>query len=108
MRKERLLTAVKFAEEAGISYPTIVRWLKRGLVPGAQSVDTPMGKVWQIPESALKMERPKAGRIPSATKKADEAEMRPAPPPHPPFPTGRPKKAAANAAKPAKWRAAKK
>lgn len=61
-----MYTAVKFAEEMGISYPTVVRWLKRKLVPGAERETTPIGDVWQIPESALKMERPKAGRKPAA------------------------------------------
>ena len=61
-----MFTAVKFAEDMGISYPTMVRWLKRGLVPGATLEETPGGSYWQIPESALKMERPKAGRKPKA------------------------------------------
>ncbi len=61
-----MFTAVKFAGEMGISYPTIVRWLKRGIVPGAILEETPAGSYWQIPESALTMERPKAGRKPKA------------------------------------------
>ena len=77
-----MFTAVKFADEMGISYPTIVRWLKRNLVPGAEQVETPMGNVWQIPESALQMERPPVGRKPksatdgevsTATDAADDA-----------------------------------
>jgi predicted site-specific integrase-resolvase len=67
-RKERMFTAVKFAEQMRISYPTVVRWLKRGLVPGARLEETPAGSYWQIPESAMKMERPKVGRR-KATKK---------------------------------------
>ncbi len=59
-----MFTAVKFAEEMEISYPTIVRWLKRRLVPGAKLEETLTGSVWQIPESALKMERPQLGRKP--------------------------------------------
>lgn len=59
-----MFTAVKFAGEMGISYPTMVRWLKRGLVPGATLEETPAGNYWQIPESSLQMERPKAGRPP--------------------------------------------
>jgi len=61
-----MFTAVKFADEMGISYPTMVRWLKRGLVPGATLEETPAGSYWQIPETALTMERPKAGRKPKA------------------------------------------
>jgi hypothetical protein len=29
------MTATVFAEEMGVSYPTVVRWLKRKTVPGA-------------------------------------------------------------------------
>jgi len=68
-----MFTAVKFAGEMGISYPTMVRWLKRGLVPGATLEETPAGSYWQIPESALTMERPKVGRKPKA-KGAGEAK----------------------------------
>lgn len=67
-----MYTAVKFAEEMGISYPTIVRWLKRGLVPGAKLEETLTGSVWQIPESALKMERPQLGRKPKAATEEGE------------------------------------
>lgn len=74
-RKQRMFTAVKFAGEMSISYPTMVRWLKRGLVPGATLEETPAGNYWQIPESALQMERPKAGRPPKLTDGEDEQEM---------------------------------
>ena len=56
------MTATVFAEEMDVSYATAVRWLKRKLVPGAilrESSDR--GKWWEIPESALKMQRPKPG-----------------------------------------------
>lgn len=60
-----MFTAVKFAGEMGVSYPTVMRWLRQKLVPGAQLEETLTGNVWQIPESALKMEKPKAGRKPN-------------------------------------------
>lgn len=57
------MTAVAFAEEMNVDYATVIRWLKRGLVPGAEPIEPVPGfKVWQIPESALEMERPLAGR----------------------------------------------
>jgi predicted site-specific integrase-resolvase len=71
MPKEKTYyTAVKFAEKLNISYPTVIRWLKQGIVPDATWEQTPMGKVWQIPESALKMERPRPG-----PKKKEEAVL---------------------------------
>lgn len=65
-----MLTAVQFANEAGISYTTIMKWLRRGLVPGAAKKEDHRGEYWDIPASALAMERPKMGR-PS---KAEQAE----------------------------------
>lgn len=62
MKKGRTMTATVFAEEMGVSYPTVVRWLKRQLVPGAVLKESPdRGKWWEIPQDALKMERPKTG-----------------------------------------------
>ncbi len=56
------MTATVFAEEMGVSYPTVVRWLKRKLVPGAELKQSPdRGKWWEIPEEALTMARPKPG-----------------------------------------------
>lgn len=66
------MTAVAFAEEMNVDYATVIRWLKRGLVPGAEPIEPVPGmKVWQIPESALEMERPLAGR---KRKPKDETE----------------------------------
>ncbi len=72
------MTATNFAREMGISYPTVIRWLDRQLVPGAELKESPeRGKWWEIPETALKMERPtpgpKKGSKRAATKKADDA-----------------------------------
>lgn len=64
-----MYTAVKFAERMRVSYPTIVRWLKMGIVPGAELEETPAGSYWQIPESAVNMQRPKVGRKPGSKKK---------------------------------------
>lgn len=60
--KQRMLTAVQFAKEIGASYPTVIDWLDRKLVPGAEKMSDHRGEYWQIPESALNMERPKRGR----------------------------------------------
>lgn len=56
------MTAVAFAEAMDVNYTTIMRWLRRGLVPGATYIEPIPGmKVWQIPQSALNMPRPKSG-----------------------------------------------
>src|SRR5215813_9485242 len=62
MKKGRLMTATVFAQEMGVDYSTVMRWLKRQLVPGAVLRESEeRGKWWEIPEAALQMERPKWG-----------------------------------------------
>jgi len=62
MKKGRLMTATVFAQEMGVDYSTVMRRLKRQIVPGAVLRESPeRGKWWEIPESALQMERPKWG-----------------------------------------------
>jgi len=61
-----MLTARTFAKEKGVSYTTIMAWLRDGLIPGAAQEETPMGMVWQIPASSLeKVERRKPGPKPA-------------------------------------------
>jgi hypothetical protein len=63
MGKERMMTAVAFAEAMNVDYATVIRWLKLEIVPGAELIEPVPGmKVWQIPESATGMERPLPGR----------------------------------------------
>jgi hypothetical protein len=65
------MTATTFAEEMGVSYPTVVRWLKRGIVPGAELRESPdRGKWWEIPLAALDMQRPKWGGFPNGPQAA--------------------------------------
>jgi hypothetical protein len=60
-----MLTARTFAKEKGISYTTVMAWLRDGLIPGATQEMTPMGVVWQIPVASLdKVERRKPGPKP--------------------------------------------
>jgi len=62
------MNAVQFARAMSVTHPTVIRWLKAGLVPGAVLVEPIPGmKVWSIPHSALKMARPLAGRKPGKT-----------------------------------------
>jgi hypothetical protein len=76
---ETPMTATIFATRMGVDYSTVMRWLRRQLVPGATLQESPeRGKWWEIPESALEMQRPKIGgprggttTSKKATKKAD-------------------------------------
>jgi hypothetical protein len=62
-----MLTARTFAKEKGVSYTTIMAWLRDGLIPDATQEETPMGMVWQIPASSLeKVERRKPGPKPTS------------------------------------------
>jgi hypothetical protein len=50
-------------------YQTLVRWVRKGLFPGAKSEATPRGPVWKIPADTLaNFQPPKQGR-PKTTKK---------------------------------------
>jgi predicted site-specific integrase-resolvase len=63
MKKGKFMNAKKFAEAMEVEYATVIRWLKAGLVPGAELREVMPGvKWWEIPYDALKMERPRAGR----------------------------------------------
>ena len=66
-----MMTGTQFAEKMGVNYSTVVRWLKRQLVPGAVLCESPTrGKWWEIPPEALQMERPRWGGPPGGTRKA--------------------------------------
>lgn len=55
--KEAMLTPERFAELKGVHYRTVIHWLRDGKIPGAKWF--PHGKGWwNIPASALSMEKP--------------------------------------------------
>jgi hypothetical protein len=64
MREDKFMTAVEFAKAMEYDYSTVMRWLKGGIVPGAQFMEVSGNfGVWQIPESALKeIVLPRPGR----------------------------------------------
>ena len=65
------MTAVAFAEAMDVDYTTVMRWLRNQLVPGAKQIEPIPGMtIWQIPENALQMERPKSGPKRGAKKAA--------------------------------------
>lgn len=68
-KEQTHMTAVEFAKAMDYDYTTIIRWLKKGLVPGAEFVEV-SGKfgVWRIPQTALEMPIPRLGRKKTAGK----------------------------------------
>jgi hypothetical protein len=70
MKGDKFMTAVEFAKAMEYDYSTVMRWLKDGIVPGAQFVEVSGNfGVWQIPVSALtEIKLPRPGRK-RATKK---------------------------------------
>ena len=68
---------LKNLQNAGISYPVVIKWLKAGTIPAEQEEF----RIWRIPVSAVERfnkpeNRPRKGRPPSekaATKKAKKA-----------------------------------
>jgi hypothetical protein len=62
------MTSRQFAEKMNVDYRTALNWLKAGRVPGAKRKSSLAGTFWEIPETALSMERPKPG--PKKGKKA--------------------------------------
>lgn len=66
---EKMLSTKEVAEMKNVKPVTVRVWLSRGLIPGAQLVDTPRGAVWEIPESAaLKFEPSKPTGRPKVRK----------------------------------------
>ncbi len=58
------MTAKQFAAKMKINYRTALNWLEAGRVQGAERKQSPIGEYWEIPESALEMERPRPGPKP--------------------------------------------
>jgi hypothetical protein len=93
MKKEsvEMLTAVEFAERAGVSYPTVMSWLRKKLIPGAElKQGDPLGTYWAIPATSIDMVKPqKRGPKPKSTSNNadDQTTGRPAPEEKPAKPT---------------------
>lgn len=57
------MTAAEFARQMDYDYTTIMRWLRKGIVPGARREEVGEGLyLWRIPEAALEMRPPRLGR----------------------------------------------
>jgi hypothetical protein len=64
-----MLTARQFSERAQVSYPTVMKWLRAGLIPGAKlNENTPLGTYWEIPATSVgKITKQKPGPKPKNT-----------------------------------------
>ncbi|MGH9838044.1 MAG: hypothetical protein ACREEM_04595 [Blastocatellia bacterium] len=61
-----MLTARQFSERAQVSYPTVLKWLREGLIPDAKlNEKTPLGTYWEIPATSVgKIAKQKPGPKP--------------------------------------------
>jgi hypothetical protein len=50
------MTAMEFARRKGVTYETVLDWLKRGLVPGAVLKKKGKGRCGDIPTAGLQVE----------------------------------------------------
>jgi hypothetical protein len=53
MKKSDTMTTREFAQAVGRPYITVLRWLRKGLVPGAEAVEETSGIVYRVPRSAV-------------------------------------------------------
>lgn len=67
--KVEMMTTRQFAERMEINYRTALNWLEAGLVPGAERKVSLIGEYWEIPSTALTMDRPKRGPKKKGSKK---------------------------------------
>lgn len=60
--ENEMLTTGEFARLMNVSYYCVIRWLRKGIVPGAAKRSFGKLHYWEIPIDALKMKRPQGGR----------------------------------------------
>ncbi|MGH9849022.1 MAG: hypothetical protein ACREBD_04115 [Blastocatellia bacterium] len=69
VKEEKYMNASEFAALRGFPYTSVLRWLRKDLIPGVKKVDAGNITVYLIPEGAVKtFQRPKIGR-PKKSKK---------------------------------------
>jgi hypothetical protein len=60
----KMISTSEFAKAMSVHYRTALNWLNAGLVPGAVEKTLPGeagSSYWEIPATAVKMEKPKRG-----------------------------------------------
>ncbi len=71
-----MITARQFSELRKIPYTTVIFWLKKGALAGAEKQEIPFGRqgfIWQVPDDAPLPELP-AGRKPKAKDESGTAK----------------------------------
>ncbi len=64
-----MVTARQFATLHGVPYTTVIFWLKKEAIPGAEKQEIPVGRqgfIWRVPEDAPLPELPRGPKPKSA------------------------------------------
>lgn len=48
-----MLTTTEIMRKLNAPYPTVIGWIKKGLLAGATQQDTPRGPVWMVPADVV-------------------------------------------------------
>ena len=67
-----MIRAKEFARLRNVPYSTVIFWLNRGVLPGAEKVDFPVGKqpfFWLVPQDAPLPDLPKGPKPKEKTAK---------------------------------------
>jgi hypothetical protein len=75
-KQPKMITARQFATVHGVPYTTVIFWLKKEAIPGAEKLEIPVGRqgfIWQVPEDAPLPDLP---RGPQPTKKAAKKSIK--------------------------------
>jgi len=70
-KQPKMVTARQFAELRGVPYTTVIFWLKKSLLHGAEKQEIPFGRqgfIWRVPDDAPLPELT-PGPVPKAAKK---------------------------------------
>src|SRR5215831_362154 len=82
-KQSKMVTARQFAGLHGVPYTTVIFWLRKEVIPGAEKQEIPVGRqgfIWRIPEDAPLPELPRGPRPKPKTAATDQADDAPAKP----------------------------
>jgi hypothetical protein len=71
-RETKMLTARQFANRHGVPHSTVIFWLNKGVIPGAEKLEIAVGGkgfLWRIPDDA---QLPKLPKGPKPKQKASK------------------------------------
>ena len=72
-----MVTARQFATLHGVPYTTVIFWLKKEAIPGAEKQEIPVGRqgfIWRVPEDAPLPELPRGPR-PKSDDRGDASDQ---------------------------------